>query len=308
MTQSIGAIQLLESSFQRVKDNHGSPGVDGVTVEQFEKDLSANLHRLSGELVSGAYLPLPLLQVLVDKGNGEARALCIPAVRDRVAQTSVLQVIEPILEKEFEDCSFGYRKGRSVRSAVHRVQEYYDQGYRWVVDADIDAFFNTVDHERLMTKAAGVIHDDHLLSLIRGWIECEIWDGEKLTVPRRGIPQGAVISPVLANLFLDELDESLQEAGYRTVRYADDFIILCRTADGARNALELTHEVLERLHLTLDEEAVVSFDEGFKFLGVLFVRSLIMVPFDRPKRPHKVLFYPPPLNVPAWLLKKRKGW
>ncbi len=215
-------IPSLTAAFQRVKENHGCAGVDGVTIERFEAELNRNISMLLHELESKLYFPMPLLQILVDKGNGEARKLCIPAVRDRIVQTAVLHEIEPILEKQFEECSFAYRKGRSVKQAVYKIKEYYEAGYRWVVDADIDAFFDSVDHELLIAKVKRFIKDADVLRLIDLWIRAEVWDGESVKVINKGIPQGSSVSPVLANLFLDELDEAMLNKGYRYIRYADD--------------------------------------------------------------------------------------
>lgn len=279
-----------------------------MTIEEFENELNKNLSMLSNELSRHIYAPLPLLKILVDKGNGEGRALCIPAVKDRVAQTAVLHVIEPILEKEFEDCSFAFRKGHSVKHAVYKVKEYYEQGYRWVVDADIDAFFDSVDHDLLMAKVKRYINDEYIVKLIELWIKTEIWDGESLKIMERGIPQGSPISPILANLFLDELDEEMMKKGQRYVRYADDFIVLCKDAEKAKRSLEFTNEALDKLSLKLDESDIVSFDEGFKYLGVTFLRSMIFVPFDRQKKERRVLYYPPSLNMDAYMLKKKRSW
>lgn len=299
----------FQTAFQRVKENQGGPGVDGVRISQFERHLEQNLSRLQDELQQKTYTPLPLLRILVDKGNGtgEARALSIPAVRDRVAQTAVLQYVEPVLEKEFEDCSFAYRRGRSVKMAVQRIKEYYEQGYRWVVDADIDAFFDTVDHDLLMTKVRKYINDDDPVKLIQKWVKAQVWDGTSITVLNKGIPQGSPISPVLANLFLDELDEAFLHKGYRIVRYADDLIVLCKSPDKAKEALKFSNEVLGKLLLKLDEGDVVNFDQGFKFLGVTFIRSMALVPFDRHKKVKKVLYYPPPLNMQVYLSHKAKS-
>ncbi|MBI5749383.1 MAG: RNA-directed DNA polymerase [Nitrospinae bacterium] len=301
-------INSLNSAFHRVKENKGCAGVDGITIERFEEDLNENLARLADDIVKKNYSPLPLLQILVDKGNGEARRLCIPAVRDRLAQVAVLQIIEPILEKEFEDCSFAYRKGRSVKQAVFRIKKYFEQGYRWVVDADIDAFFDSVDHELLLAKVKRHIKDDAIIRLLELWIKAEVWDGESLTVMDKGIPQGSPISPALANLFLDELDEAMLKNGQRYVRYADDFIVLCKTPEKAKEALKFSNKILDALLLKLDEGDIVSFDDGFKYLGVTFIKSMIMVPFDKPKKEKKILYYPPPLNMSAYYLKKNKGW
>jgi group II intron reverse transcriptase/maturase len=284
----------LSSAFQAVKSNHGCAGVDGVTIERFEEDLRSNLHALEQEIASGTYSPLPLLKILVDKGkgDGEARALCVPVVRDRVVQTAALKIIEPILEKEFEECSFAYRKGRAVKHAVYKIKGYYEKGYRWVVNADIDAFFDNVAHWLLLKKFKQYVHEPDIHRLVEQWLKVEVWDGTSLTRLEKGIPQGSPISPIMANLFLDELDEEMLEKDYKFVRYGDDFIVLCKKPHEARSALEFAKEVLDKLLLKLDEEEVVTFDQGFKYLGVYFVRSLIMTPFDRPKREHKVLNYP----------------
>ncbi len=299
-------LDSLYASFQRVKENHGCAGVDGVTLEQYEGILDINLRIMQRELVDQTYSPLPLLKILVDKGNGEARALCIPTVRDRVIQAAVLQMIEPILEREFEECSFAYRKGRSVKQAVYKIKEYYEQGYHWIVDADIDAFFDNVDHALLLAKFKRYVSIPYIQKLIELWLKAEIWDGKSLTVLQKGIPQGSPISPVLANLFLDELDEELLRKGYKYVRYADDFVILCKRSEDARHALHVSKEALERLLLKLDEEQILSFEDGFKFLGVTFVRSMMMVPFDRPKKEKKVLFYPKPLNLEEYIYRKTR--
>ncbi len=243
------------------------------------------------------YYPLPLLKILVDKGNGESRALLIPTVRDRVVQSTVLQHIEPVFEKEFEQCSYAYRKGRSVKQAVYQIKEYRDKGYTWVVDADIDAYFDSIDHGLLLDKVKGIVKGPDILKLIEMWVKAEVWDGKSISRLTRGIPQGSPISPVLANLFLDQLDEELLSRGLKYVRFADDFIILCKSSEKAREALQITDEILDCLLLELDEANIVSFDQGFKYLGVCFVRSMIFVPYDRPKREKKVLYFPPPLNM-----------
>jgi group II intron reverse transcriptase/maturase len=179
----------LSSAFHSVKENHGCAGVDGVTIERFEENLDLNLAKLQDAVERQIYFPLPLMKILVEKKNGEARALCIPAVRDRVVETAVLQIIGPVLEKEFEECSFAYRKGRLVKQAVYKIRDYYDKGYRWVVDADIDAFFDSVDHKLLFAKFKQYIHDPQIQRLIELWLAAEIWDGTSLKVCQKGIPR-----------------------------------------------------------------------------------------------------------------------
>ena len=311
----VNARETLQEAWRRVRDNRGCAGVDGVTVEDFESGLALELGRLQDELSRETYRPLPLLRILVEKGDpsasaagagpagGEARALCIPAVRDRVAQAAVLSIIDPILEAQFEQCSFAYRKGRSVRQAVYRIKELRDEGYQWVVDADIDAFFDSIDHDLLLAKVDHFIADLGLQRLLGLWVRAEVWDGQAVTQLTRGIPLGSVVSPILANLFLDDLDEELLRRGLKLVRYADDFVILSKHRAQAEAALELSDTILELLHLDLDDEktTIVHFDQGFKYLGVVFVRSLIMVPFEKPMRERRVLFRPPPLDLAAYL-------
>ena len=305
MNERTITLNALSLSFLAVKENHGCAGADGVTVEHYEGNLDINLKILLRELSEHTYLPLPLLKMLVDKGNGEARALCIPAVRDRIAQAAVLQFIEPILEREFEECSFAYRKGRSVKQAVYMIKAYYEQGYHWVVDADIDAFFDSVDHPLLLEKFKKYVRVPFIQTLIELWLKTEIWDGVSLIVLQRGIPQGSPISPILANLFLDELDEEFLKRDFRLIRYSDDFVILCKKPEEAKHALQLSKQVLEKLLLHLDEEQITSFEQGFKFLGVFFIRSMIMTPFDRPKKERKILSYPKTLDMKKYLLEKR---
>jgi Retron-type reverse transcriptase len=297
----------LRSAFERVKENGGCAGVDGITVEKFDERVKKNIDTLRNELFTASYQPLPLLRILVDKGNGEARALSVPAVKDRVVQTAVLDVTRPLFEAEFEECSFAYRKGRSVKQAVYRIQEYYEDGYVWVVDADIDAFFDSVDHDILVKKVKKIIKNKDIIRLITLWVKAEVWDGKSVETLEKGLPQGSAISPILANLFLDKFDEELLRNGHKLVRFSDDFIILAREREGAVKALKLTNRILKQLSLKLDESDIVNFDDGFKFLGVTFLKSMTMVPFGRPKKEKKILHYPQPLNLPIYFLKRTKG-
>jgi group II intron reverse transcriptase/maturase len=298
-------LDQLREAFEAVKNNRGCAGVDGDTLPAFAKNLQPNLSALQDELSSGRYRPLPLLKILVAKKNGEPRGLSIPAVRDRVAQRAALARIEPVLEREFEDCSFAYRKGRSIRQAVLRIKGFYEQGYRWVVEADIDAFFDNVDHVQLMKKVCANLKDPGLVSLVEKWVKAEVWDGRSLKRIEKGIPQGSALSPILANLFLDELDEAMLARGFRFIRYADDFVILCRSREQAFECLACSKEALAGLSLRLDEEDVTSFSKGFRYLGVFFLNSLIMTPFQTPKRRRRILYYPPPMDLEAYRRGRR---
>lgn len=300
----IASKRALQAGWVRVRDNHGCAGVDKVSIKKFESSLDDNLSSLASELTRQSYHPLPLMRILVDKGKGESRALSIPTVRDRVAQAAALNVLTPIFETQFENCSFAYRKGRSVRQAILKVREYYDQGYRWVLDADIDAFFDNVPHDRLLDKVNRLIADCKVQNLIRLWVEAELWDGENVSRLKLGIPQGSVVSPMLANLYLDELDEELLAHGQRLVRYADDFLVLSKDQSKAQEAAHLTEAVLRLMELELDEADIVHFDQGFRFLGAIFCRSDIFIPFDRDKKPKRTVYVPPPLDLEAYLRRR----
>ena len=263
-------------AWAKVKANKGCAGSDGQTISAFERNLSRNLSLLKDEVLSGKYIPLPLLRVEIPKKAGGMRALSIPAVRDRILQTAVALVIEPVFEAEFEDCSFAYRKGRSVDKAVARIASLRDQGYKWVVDVDIRDYFNSIDQGLLMEQVRRLIPDTGILGLIDLWLRCEVVDGENRYCLIRGVPQGAPISPLLANLYLDHLDEAFLRRHQKIVRFADDFVILSKDRDAAERALELTGEVLDSLRLSIHDKKtrVVDFASGFRFLGVQFIRSL----------------------------------
>ena len=266
----------LFDAWAKVRGNKGCAGIDGQTLEDFAEDLMANLDLLRMEVRSGSYRPLPLLRVYIDKKSGGKRPLSIPAVRDRVLQTAVALVLTPLFEAEFEDVSFAYRKGRSVDQAVQRVIRLRDEGYRWVVDADIDDFFDEIDHELLMAEVAALVGDEEILRLIRQWLTARVVDGKRRWRLKKGVPQGSPISPLLSNLYLDHLDEALLGENLKLIRFADDFIILCKKRRRAEEALELTEEVLEALKLSINEDKtrLVNFRRGFRFLGVQFIRSL----------------------------------
>ena len=259
----------MRKAFARVEASAGMAGVDRETIRDFGSSLDLNLGRLAYEMESGEYRPYPMLRFLVEKRGGKSRPLVVPCVRDRVAQASVLNVLEPVFEAEFEDFSHGYRKGRSVKSAARQIRDYRDKGFRFVVEVDIVAYFDSIDHRLLYEKLKTVVQDRHLMELFRLWVESEVYDGQKVFVMEKGVPQGSVVSPMLANLFLDEFDEAMATMGFIMVRYADDFVILAKTRERAARALELTDAVLKTMRLQIDEEdtRLTSFDDGFQIPG-----------------------------------------
>jgi CRISPR-associated protein Cas1 len=266
----------LQQAWCKVFENRGCVGCDGQSLEAFGGNLRTNLDTLRDEVRYGTYRPLPLLRAAIDKPGGGTRMLSIPTVRDRVLQTAVAQALEPLFEAEFEDCSFAYRKGRSVDQAVARVQWWQRQGYEWVVDADIERFFDTIDHERLLVEVGKLVADADIMTLLRQWLHATVLDGRRRSVMREGVAQGSPIAPLLSNLYLDHLDDELLDNNLRLVRFADDFLVLCRSRERAEDALRLTDALLRELRLTLNarKTRIVDFKRGFRFLGVQFIRSL----------------------------------
>ena len=221
--KSIYSTTTLHSAFTRVSDNHGCRGSDGVTIEHFAGDLEKNLYLLQEDLVNQTYHPFPLMRFAIPKNKSAGvRYLSVPTVRDRVAQAAVFLATREIFEKEFEDMSHAYREGRGVRTAIDNIKRWRDKGYCYAVDADIDAYFDNVPHDLLLKKLEKLIPEPAVLRLFRKWIKVEVYDGKDIWKLEKGIPQGSVVSPVMANLFLDELDELLISFDKKLVRYADD--------------------------------------------------------------------------------------
>jgi group II intron reverse transcriptase/maturase len=303
MLDEVTSRRTLYDAFARVRENEGCRGADGVTLHDFAADLERELDSLQDRLLRRRYHPFPLLRFEVPKGGNRVRHLSVPTIRDRVLQTAVYLVTREIFDAEFEECSYAFRQGRSVKSAVQRIDELRRRGFRWVMDADIEGFFDNIDHERLLARLRRLSLDPYVLRLFELWIRCEIYDGRKIHQPVRGIPQGSVVSPMLANLFLDELDENLALFGQTLVRYADDFLVLCKKPEGAEHALEITDYLLEELGLALNREKtrITSFEQGFKFLGAVFLNDAIYLPFDRPQPEAFTPRLPPPLDLLTYL-------
>lgn len=266
--------RALWAAFQRVAANDGAAGVDHVTAAEFAKRFPEALQGLSALLKSGGFVPQAIRRVHIPKpGSTETRPLGIPTVRDRVVQAAVLHAVEPIFERGFAERSYGFRPGRGCKDALRRVDELLKQGFVHVVDADLKGYFDSIPHDRLMRRLEEKIADGSVLKLIAAFLKAGILeDGEEWT-PTAGAPQGAVLSPLLSNVYLDPLDHLMARAGFEMVRYADDFVVLCRSADEAERALEAVRAWVAENGLTLhpDKTKVVdSRTEGFDFLGYRF--------------------------------------
>lgn len=309
MFHRLTARKTLYQAFERVRDNGGCRGCDGITLGRFTAELEWQLDAIQSSLMARRYHPLPLLRFSVPKPRGGVRHLSVPTVRDRVVQSAAYLVTQGTFEAEFEDMSFAYRPGRSVRDAIARIKELRDAGYRWVVDADVDAFFDNIPHTPLLARLERLPLDPYLRRLFELWVRAEVYDGRRLYRLDRGVPQGSVTSPALANLFLDQLDENLAHFGQVAVRYGDDFCVLCKDPSETAEALEITDLLLEELELDLNREktAVTSFDQGFKFLGAIFVGDDIFLPFDRPKKRRGEPALPPPLDLLTYLELKHNA-
>lgn len=267
---------LLEASLDHLLTRSETAGIDRLSPEAFSAERDRHIEALSHELGSGAYRAQPLLGLLLPREARAPRALAVPTVRDRVAQRSAARVLDSAVQALLEDCSFAYRKGFSRAGAAAAIQRAFAEGYRYVLDADIAAFFDSVPWERLEAKLRALFPLEPLVRLLGEWVRAPVvFDGRELA-RHGGLPQGAPVSPLLANLYLDELDEELLDQGFRLVRYADDFVVLSKDLDGALRAREAASRALAKLGLELHEgkTQVRSFDEGFGYLGYLFVRSL----------------------------------
>jgi RNA-directed DNA polymerase len=264
----------LFAAFQQVAAKQGAAGVDHVTTRDFERQLPDSIWELSDALQGGRFTPQAIRRVHIPKpGTHETRPLGIPTVRDRVVQAAVVNVIEPIFERDFAEHSYGFRPGRGCKDALRRVDRLLKAGYVFVVDADLKGYFDSIPHDRLMARLETKIADGPVLRLIEAFLKADILDEASQWTPETGAPQGAVLSPLLSNIYLDPLDHLLAESGYEMVRYADDFVILCRTAQDARQALEIVAQWVAENGLTLHPTKTKVLDsrsEGFDFLGYTF--------------------------------------
>lgn len=277
----------LHEAWLSVKKNQGSGGVDGVSIEMYEKNLHINLRELQRLLQQGRYVPDPVRRRYIEKENGKLRPLGIPTVRDRVCQQAVRQIIEPIFEEDFYYYSFGFRAGYSAHQAIRTIRRAKRNGYEHVVDLDIVSFFDEIPHEGLMEKVRERMTDGKVLTLIRGWLTAGIMEDDQFHETPIGSPQGGVISPLLANIYLNTFDWEMKEQGFAVVRYADDAVILCKSREQAKEAYQAAKKILEenlQLQMHPEKTKVVDFDEGFRFLGFDFKKEYVTLPDAKVKK------------------------
>ena len=264
----------LNTAWRRVRSNKGAHGLDRVTIRDFETDAEKHLNEIQRKLKQDRFEPQPVRRVYIPKpGDPSARRpLGVPVVADRVVQQALLQVLDPLFDADMSERSFGFRKGRKAHHAIATVIRDGKEGYRHVVDADVASFFDRLDHQVTMSRVRQRVGDGRVLKLIEAFLKAGVYEAGVVCVPQQGTPQGGVISPWLANLVLDDLDKALESRGYRHVRYADDFVVLCATPEDAAQAKTFVEEVLGQLKLSLHETKtrLTDFREGFDFLGFRF--------------------------------------
>jgi RNA-directed DNA polymerase len=266
----------LVASYTKVAANGGAAGVDRVTVEDFTKRLNGNLTKLERQLREGTYRPQAVRRVNIPKpGTRETRPLGIPTVRDRIVQGALRHVLEPIFERQFAEHSYGFRPERGCKDALRRVDGLLKQGYVYVVDIDLKSYFDTIPHDKLLDEVRKHVADSRVLELIEAFLMAEILDGLEHWTPLSGAPQGAVLSPLLSNLYLNDLDHQMAQAGYAMTRYADDMVIQCRSQEEAKAALLLVQAWTASRGLVLHPlktKIVEAHEEGFEFLGYRFIK------------------------------------
>jgi RNA-directed DNA polymerase len=265
----------LDAAWRKVARNKGAAGVDGQSTERFAMQAERYLRELHDDLKDGTYRPNPVKRVEIPKGDGRTRPLGIPTVKDRIVQTALKMTIEPVFEVQFRPGSYGFRPGRSCKDALREVDRLLKEGNTFAVDADLKSYFDSIPHDRLMALVAGSISDGRILSLIDGFLGQDIMKDMTRWQPTTGTPQGAVISPLLANLYLHPFDLLMEQNGWHMVRYADDFVILCRTEAEARAALRQVEAWAAENGLTLHPDKTRVGDsrqpgQGFEFLGYRF--------------------------------------
>ena len=267
-------VRYLDAAWKKVRANHGSGGIDGETIESFEARKDARLAEIRMLLKERRYRPKPVRRVYIPKPDGRQRPLGIPTIRDRVVQQTLKDLLEPIFEEIFLEGSHGYRPGKDAHGAMRKVQGYIGRSYHWILDADIQGFFDHVDHNILMDLVREKIADGRVLDLLEAFLKCGVMRDAEFEETTEGTPQGGVISPLLANIYLNHFDRRMGEKGYLLLRYADDFLIFCKTEGEAHNAEYAAEKVLdEELKLSLNRDKTRVFDARKRkgnFLGFAF--------------------------------------
>ena len=267
----------LQMAWERVKANRGAGGIDGQTLEEFESQLDQHLDRLQRELKEDTYRPEPVRQVAIPKSGkpGELRTLGIPTIYDRVCQQALLNRLESIFEAVFDEANFGYRQGRSTKDALRKVWEEIQQGCEWIVDADLRDFFGSVDHEKLVTLVAQQVADGRVLRLIGAMLKAGSYGKGRLFPTERGTPQGGVVSPMLSNILLTPFDREMRRRGCQLTRYADDWLITCRSRRVAEAALRVAIQILATLGVRINPQKtrIIHVRQGVAFLGYTIRRG-----------------------------------
>lgn len=262
----------LLQAFRKVKSNKGKPGIDGQTTEDFAENCAEEVAQLANELRSKSYRPQPVKRVEIPKGDGGKRLLGIPTVRDRIVQQALLNILQPIFDPGFHPSSYGYRPGRSPQQAVAKASAFIRRyQLNWVADMDLSRCFDTLNHDQILKSIRRKIADGSILNLLRMFLQSGVMIGERWQASEEGSPQGGVISPLIANIYLDDFDQFMKGRGHRIVRFADDILILTRSKSAAQNALKVARNYLEgELLLTVNEQKshVVHSSKGVKYLGV----------------------------------------
>ncbi|SKB13797.1 RNA-directed DNA polymerase (Reverse transcriptase) [Planktothrix sp. PCC 11201] len=271
------SLENFYNAWEKVAGKRGCAGIDEETLEDFSRDLRGNLSRLRDAVANCIYQPLPCKQVLIPKKKGNWRELRIPTVRDRIIQHALLNVLAPGVDCKFSRASFGYRPNLSYINAVEQVAQWRDLGYYWVLDADITQFFDNIQHERLLREVRKHIDYPGILCLIKAWISVGVMTKNGLVRAEKGVPQGAVISPLMANIYLDEFDKIIMASDIKLVRYADDFLVLAKTKEQIIHAYSIVQFTLNSmgLILNLEKTQITHFSRGFRFLGHGFVEDNI---------------------------------
>ena len=284
--------RLMLQAFKAVKRNRGAAGIDKVSVKMFGDNLEQNLAALMTDLKTGVFQPAPLRRKYIPKGPGQFRPLGIPAVRDRIAQEVVRTLLSPIFERHFHDASYGFRPKRSCHQALEAVLGLHRQGFLYVLDADIKGFFDNIPFQVIMKAVGAEVADGNILRLVEKFLRSGVMEDGVFKPTTIGTPQGGVISPLLANIVLNHLDWQLHNAGYRFVRYADDFVVVCPTLKQAEEArIKVEHTLRADLGLELSQEKtrITTYGSGYSFLGFqLSSRSRKMRPKSKAKFQDKI--------------------